>query len=178
MKVYCGKNVNPGVPLATSAVMSLMSGLLNEGRILYTDNFYTSVHLAHQILEQSTHIVGILRSNRKLNPQDVVQAKLKKGKHKAKESTAGVVVLKWKGKRDVMMLSTVHGEEEAEVQTKKGTMKKPAMIIAYNQSKSFVNLSDQMKSYSHCLRRRVKWYRKLAIELLSGSALVNAHVIY
>ncbi|XP_046986173.1 piggyBac transposable element-derived protein 4-like [Schistocerca americana] len=163
MKVYCGKNVNPGVPLATSVDMSLMSGLLNE---------------AHQILGQSTHIVGILRSNRKLNPQDVVQAKLKKGEHKAKESTAGVVVLKWKGKRDVLMLSTVHGEEEAEVQTKKGTMKKPAMIIAYNQSKSFIDLSDQMKSYSHCLRRRVKWYRKLAIELLAGSALVNAHVIY
>ncbi|XP_047115851.1 piggyBac transposable element-derived protein 4-like [Schistocerca piceifrons] len=172
MEVYCGRNVNPSVPLATSVFMSLMSGLLNESRILHTDNFYRSVHLAHQLLEQATHLVGTLISNRKLNPQDVVQAKLKKGEHKAKESTRGVVVLKWKDKRDVLMLSTVHGEEEAEVQTRNGTKKKPATIIDYNQPKSFIDHSDPMMSYSHCLRWGVKWYRKLAIELLAESALV------
>ncbi|XP_047004833.1 uncharacterized protein LOC124623086 [Schistocerca americana] len=149
MKVYCGKNANPGVPLATSVVMSFMSGLLNEGRILYTDNFNTSVHLALELLERSTHLVGTVRSNRKLNPQDVVQAKLKNGERKVKESSTGVVVLKWKDKRDVLMSCAVHGEEEAEIQTRKGTKKKTATIIDYNQSKSFIDLSDGMKSYSH-----------------------------
>ncbi|XP_047103704.1 uncharacterized protein LOC124722612 [Schistocerca piceifrons] len=122
-------------------------------------------------------LVGTVRSNRKLNPQDLVQAKLKKGEHKGKESTTVVAVLKWKDKRDVLILSTVHGEEEAEVQTRKGIKEKPAMIIGYNQSNSFINLSDQMKSYLHCLRRGVKWYRKLVVELLTESALVHAHVI-
>ncbi|XP_049828998.1 uncharacterized protein LOC126267738 [Schistocerca gregaria] len=65
-----------------------------------------------------------------------------------------------------------------EKKKQKGTKKKPAMIIDYNQSKSFIDISGQMKLYSHCLRRGVKWYRKLAVELLKGSALVNAHVIY
>ncbi|XP_049771949.1 uncharacterized protein LOC126152201 [Schistocerca cancellata] len=158
MKVCCEKNANPGVPLATSVVMSLMIGLLNEGSILYTDNFYTSVHLAHKLLEQSTHLDSTLRPNRKLNPQYVVQAKPKKGNTKQRKEP--------------------RCSKEAEVQTRKGTKKKPAMIIDYNQSTSFIDLSDQMKLYSHCLKQGVKWYRNLAIELLTGSALVNAHVIY
>lgn len=35
-----------------------------------------------------------------------------------------------------------------------------------------------MKSYNTSLRRGVKWYRKLAIELVVGSALVNAFIIH
>lgn len=35
-----------------------------------------------------------------------------------------------------------------------------------------------MKSYSTSLRRGIKWFRKLAVELITGSALVNAHVLY
>nr|CAH7763420.1 unnamed protein product [Callosobruchus chinensis] len=35
-----------------------------------------------------------------------------------------------------------------------------------------------MKAYNTCLRRGIKWYRKLAIELLTGTALVNAYVLH
>lgn len=35
-----------------------------------------------------------------------------------------------------------------------------------------------MKSYSTSLRSGIKWFRKLAVELLTGSALVNAHVLH
>jgi hypothetical protein len=42
----------------------------------------------------------------------------------------------------------------------------------------YIDLSDQMKAYTTSLRRGVKWYRKLAIELLAGSALVNAFILH
>ena len=35
-----------------------------------------------------------------------------------------------------------------------------------------------MKSYNSSLRQGVKWYRKLAIELVIGSALVNAYLLH
>jgi len=35
-----------------------------------------------------------------------------------------------------------------------------------------------MKAYNSSLRRGVKWYRKLAIELVVGSSLVNAYIIH
>ena len=39
-------------------------------------------------------------------------------------------------------------------------------------------LSDQMASYATTLRKGVKWYRKLATELLLGMSVVNAWVVY
>lgn len=35
-----------------------------------------------------------------------------------------------------------------------------------------------MKAYNHCLRRGTKWYRKLAMEVMFGSALVNAFIVF
>lgn len=178
VKIYCGKEARSGIPVSSSVVMKLMQDLLDSGRVLYTDNYYTSIHLAHQLLERSTYLVGTLRSNRKLNPPDVVKAKLKKNEVIAQESDTGVVVLKWKDKRDVLMLSTIHGEDTTAVETRKGVAHKPDMIIDYNNSKAFIDLSDQLKSYSCSLRRGIKWFRKLAIELITGTALVNSLILY
>nr|CAH7741472.1 unnamed protein product [Callosobruchus chinensis] len=55
-------------PLATRVVMELMEPLLNTVRTLYTDSFYTSVDLAHELRNSQTHLVGTLRQNRKPNP--------------------------------------------------------------------------------------------------------------
>nr|CAH7761197.1 unnamed protein product [Callosobruchus chinensis] len=35
-----------------------------------------------------------------------------------------------------------------------------------------------MSSYNMALRKGMKWYRKVALELITGTAVVNAHVIY
>lgn len=35
-----------------------------------------------------------------------------------------------------------------------------------------------MSSYSSALRKTIKWYRKIAIELLLGTSMVNAHFLY
>jgi hypothetical protein len=35
-----------------------------------------------------------------------------------------------------------------------------------------------MSSHSTSLQQSVKWYRKLALEVLLGTALVNAHFLY
>lgn len=69
MKIYCGRESEPGMPVSSSVVLTLMKDLLDSGRLLYTDNYYTSIHLAHELLMRSTHLVGTLRSNRKLNPK-------------------------------------------------------------------------------------------------------------
>lgn len=179
LKVYCGRDAQPGVPVASSVVLDLSKDLLDSGRIIYTDNFYTSVSLAHELAKRSTHLVGTLRSNRKLNPLDVIHAKLKTSETIARESNTGVIVLKWKDKRDVLVLSTLHDDRMVDVETENGkVVRKPQIILDYNNSKGFIDISDQMKAYSAALRRGVKWYRKLAIELITGTSLVNAHIIY
>lgn len=89
LKVYAGKENEP-VPCNSTAsekvVMELCKPILRTQRTLYTDNFYTSVRLADKLLAKKTHLVGTLRSNRKMNPSDVVSAELEIGKNKFSNS--------------------------------------------------------------------------------------------
>ncbi|XP_068235664.1 uncharacterized protein [Palaemon carinicauda] len=55
---------------------------------------------------------------------------------------------------------------------------KPESVLAYNKAKKGVDMSDQMSSYATALRRTLKWYHKLAVELLTGTCIVNAWVLY
>ena len=55
-------------------------------------------------------------------------------------------------------------------------IKKPEPLIDYNLAKKEIEMSDQISSYHTCLRKTKKWYRKLAIEFLTGTSLVNAWV--
>lgn len=186
-QVYTGRTEEPrpaGFGIAESIVMSLAEGLLNEGRTLYTDNFYTSCPLARILLTKSTHLVGTLRRSRKYLPKNITTKKLKKHEYVGQETSDGIVVSKWKDARDVLMLSTVHGLEmrvpppsskrkpaflptaNDEPTPKKKTANqsiklKPAAIIAYNSGKCGIDKSDQMASYGTCNRRGVKWHRKV-----------------
>lgn len=179
-KIYCGtekNNLTDSVP--TSIVMELCKNLLDCGRTIFVDNYYTSIELAHKLLNRQTHLVGTLRKNRKGNPKDVIAEKLRKGEVIAKESNSGVVILKWCDKREVLMLTTKHTNTMVTVKSKNGAERqKPEVIKDYNQNKSFIDLSDQIKAYSSCLRRSIKWYRKLAIEIMLGSGIVNAFILY
>lgn len=71
--IYCGKEYNVGESVPSAVVMKLMGNLLDCGRTLCTDNYYTSVSLAHSLLNRQTHLIGTLRSNRKFNPKNVIE---------------------------------------------------------------------------------------------------------
>jgi len=49
---------------------------LEKGRTVVTNNFYTPVPLAKQLLNKKTHLVGILRKNRRYLPKDVITRKI------------------------------------------------------------------------------------------------------
>lgn len=101
MTVYVGRDSVDGEYSASeNVVMKLTKDLLNAGRTLYMDNYYTGIPLVYRLLDNSTHSVGTLRANRKYIPEAVQKAKLKKGEH-IEESPEGVTVLKWCDSRDV-----------------------------------------------------------------------------
>lgn len=107
-KIYAGQESVPGVGVSTKIVMELAEEYLDKGRTTYTDNWYMSVTLANQLLNRSTNLVGTLRLNRKFNPVSVEKKKFKKGEFVASQSQNNIVVLKWKDKWDILMLSTKH----------------------------------------------------------------------
>lgn len=184
LSVYSGKDTNrsnTNISCAGKVVLSLMDNYLNEGRTLIVDNFYTGLQIAHILLDKNTHIVGTLRKNVKDCPKDILNAKLKVGEIKGKENDKGVVVSIWKDKRDVRFLSTKHWIEILNTgrKNRKGEdIKKPEAVIFYNKNKQGIDISDQMSSYFTPLRKTIRWYHKIAFQLLLGTAVVNSLILY
>ncbi|KAF2353273.1 PiggyBac transposable element-derived protein [Trinorchestia longiramus] len=147
------------------------------------DNYYTSVGLAEYLLGKKTYVCGTIRKNRKHLSKEVVVAKLKKKEMKCQENYSGIKLYNWRDKRNVFMISTVPEHDGSLVPSGKTNrngeeLKKPQCVLDYNNAKKGVDVSDQMTSYHTALRRSLKWHRKVAIEIMTGMSIVNAHVLY
>ncbi|XP_043493623.1 piggyBac transposable element-derived protein 4-like [Polistes fuscatus] len=103
--------------------------VFRQGHTLCTDNWYTSIDLANRLIEKNTHLIGTFRTNLRENPNDVIRTNLKRGELISKENNQGITVLKWKEKRDVLVLSTKHSSEMINIKTKRGFCFKPKIIV-------------------------------------------------
>lgn len=187
LQIYAGKNI-PNVSENNrghtyNVCMDLLEGLLHEGRTLFIDNYYTSVQLCRDLLDSQTYVCGTLRSNRKENPKDVVNKKLKRGQIYGQQNRDGIRVIKWVDKRPVVMISTVpnHDAELKATGAKNrngADILKPQAVMSYNKAKEGVDISDQMSSYYTTLRKTIKWYKKVFFEIALGTCVVNSWVIY
>ena len=110
-------------PITSKIVLTLIDELLDKGYCLYTDNFYTSPNLADYLAQRQINTIGTLRLNRIGVPKSVKEAKLKKG-----EATAAyrkkLIVLKWKDKKDVTILSSIHDAAFINSTSRRGREKK------------------------------------------------------
>ncbi len=195
--VYSGKIASErNVRVSEKVVLDLIKDYNNVGRTVVTDNWFTSLTLAEKLLQQKTHLVGTLRQNRKGIPNSLFQVKLnktdgstlkmknkklekiQKGDTVAMRNKSGVTIVHYKDKRSVLLLSTRHTLEMVEITKKYKTVVKPDSIHFYNRKKIGVDISDQMASYNDVLRKSMKWYRKLAFEMLLHMAVTNSWIVY
>jgi len=108
----------------------------------------------------------------------------------SKEDDNGIVVLKWRDTRDVRILSTKHApimvpstKKNRSIRTVSPSQQtpatlKPLAVVEYNARKCGIDYSDQIVSYATTIRKGIKWYRKLGIQLLLGISVVNALTVY
>lgn len=184
LELYCGVSEKyQSLGKTESVVARLMLPLLEKGVTLYTDNFYTSKPLADYLLSHKTYLCGTVRAFRKGLPKEVTKAKIKKGEVASLENDEGIKVFNWKDKRNVFILSTVPEHDDKLIATGKLSrngeeIKKPKCVMDYNKAKKGVDLSDQLSSYYTALRKNRKWYKKVALELVTGSCVVNAFIIF
>ena len=144
---------------------------------MYVDNFYTSVTLAEKLLRKKTYLLGTVRGNRKLIPKIKI-TDLERGDVVAYENAQKVVYMAWKDKRLVQMLSTKLKLGMRPVQVKRKMIDKPTFVLKYNDTKQGIDLSDQLSSYQSAVHKSVRWYHKVAEEVLLGTAVVNASIFY
>lgn len=164
--------------LSTKTVMSLIHDLKNRGYLLTTDNFYTSPELAELLLQCKTDICGTVRPNRKGLPPKIKSENLKRGDMIAFQK-GKMCAMKWKDKKNVLMLSTIHTADMVEVITKeKKVLKKPTSVINYNKTMGGVDKSDQCLSYYPVARNHQQKYYKKVFRHLLNQSVWNSFVLY
>ncbi|XP_067128002.1 piggyBac transposable element-derived protein 4-like [Centruroides vittatus] len=163
---------------STKIVLSLMDQLLNTGYMLFVDNYYTSPVLFDLLVNFKTDAIGTLRKNRKELPEDIKKKKLKKGDFIAFYRKK-LMTLKWQDKKEVCMLSTVHGAEVVPVQTRSGEEKlKPLVCVEYSRGMGGIDLADHcITTYSIARTRLKKYYQKMFRHLLDIT-IFNSFVLY
>jgi hypothetical protein len=124
-----------------------------------------------------TDCVGTMKISRKNVPKKVKDAKLNQGEIIA-QHCGPITVMKWRDKRNVVMISAYHYAEMKSV-TKRGKgRQKPACISEYNKWLGGVDLKDQLLQMYLAERKHLhKWYLKLFRRLLNATVL-NAMIIY
>lgn len=180
--IYTGKTTlfDPefrGQPISAQVVLSLMKPLLDKGYCLTTDNYYTSPQLAEFLVSRNTDTYGTIKKNRKGLPPSFCTKKLARGERVAFKKNK-MLVLRWRDKREVHMLSTVHNNS-TRVITKRNTSEvKPELAIAYCHTKGGVDLVDQhLADYPIPRKRGKKYYKKIFFHFFE-LAIWNSFVLF
>lgn len=82
---------------------TLIKPYLNRGHKLFIDNWYSLPSLANYLHTRKTNVTGAARKNRKGMP--TLSTKLKVGQTES-QYTKNMLVIRWKDRRDIFMLTT------------------------------------------------------------------------
>ncbi|PVD27697.1 hypothetical protein C0Q70_12868 [Pomacea canaliculata] len=157
-------------------VQRLLGPLKSLGYCLYTDTYYTSLALAEDLASSNTGFTGTVLSNRIGLPKEFMNTKLDTGGVDFRRCK-NTVVLRWKDKTDVAVLSTIHRPQMVAVNTCTSVKKRPTAIVDYHKNMGGVDLNDHMISYNAFYRKTTKWWKKLAFHMLTLT-MVQAHCLY
>lgn len=162
---------------AANVVLHLMSEKLNNGHSLYMGSFYNSFYLATKLIQERTFCTGTLRVNMINVPMDVVMAKLKKYDTIARYSQ-GVMIGKWKDKREVAYISTEFKNNVVLSANKNGKKQvKPEPIENINRFMCDTDNRDEMQSYYPFSMNTIRWYKKIGIHVIQ-MLLMNSFYLY
>ena len=160
--------------ISGSVVKTFLSDYVNQGRVLYCDNWYSSPKLFKYLYEHNTGACGTARANRKFMPK--ISVIVNKGESVSRNCD-GIMCVKWCDNRVVHMLSSVHEDRWVDCQKRTGEMmKKPACVVEYNQKMRIVDKCDMLISSVECVRKSTRWYIKLFFHLLDMTVLNAYHL--
>ncbi|KAL4099071.1 hypothetical protein QTP88_023560 [Uroleucon formosanum] len=112
----------------------------------------------------------------------VTDVKLKRGEIVGKENAEGIVVAKWKDKRDVTMLLIRHGIDMIYTGKKnrnKENIVKPEIIISYNNGKAGTAVVNALIVYNRTHERKLKitQFRKILVDQMLELEKQNESIV-
>lgn len=176
-EVYLGKlngiaekNQGPRV------VKTLASHWYGSGRNITTDNFFTDITLAEELLSQNLTIVGTIRKTRKDLPKSLLDIRERATYSSQFLFTRNLTLVSYvtKPNKFVVLLSSMHHEHDIAGEDLKF---KPSIITSYNETKSGVDCLDKIVREYSSKRISRRWPLRLFYNWLD-IASYNAFVIW
>ena len=169
LRLYFGKETDiiqdSSLAYTTRVIFTLVEPLQGLGYHVITDRFYSSPELAKQLEQRGLIFTGRVQVNQRRMPLAVKSKtsdrQLQRGEVRAYRD-GKAMVLQWKDKRVITILTTSGSCNVVPVTTHRGQHKeKPAVIQLYNDKMLGEDKSDQLASYYAFLRKSMKWWRKV-----------------
>ncbi|XP_014290398.1 piggyBac transposable element-derived protein 4 [Halyomorpha halys] len=180
LEIYAGRqpdgpyNVNN---TASEVVMRIAEPILNTGRNITLDNYFTSIPLASELLEKKTTIVGTLRKNKKEIPVRFIETN-RRDLHSSLfgfTKTSVLVSYKVKHNKNVLVLSTLHKDHKIDTET--GDLLLPEVITFYNLTKGAVDMVDRMKGLYSVARVSCRWPLTIFFGMMNIGG-INSQIIF
>ena len=164
-----------GTNRISDLVKRLVHPWINSGRTVTTNNYFTSVELAEDLLRINTTLVGTMRRNRKEIPRES-QSDHQSPEHSSifcfdRQLTLASYVSK--PRHVVIFLSSMHHDKVVNDEQKK----KPDIILYYNDTKGGVDRMNQMAQTYSCKRKTKRWPMTFFFNLIDVSGIA-AFVIW
>ena len=189
-EVYMGKNAdsqqtNAPSSLTLRVVIDLCKPIVQTGRHLYIDRFYTSRALLYHLRRMKIYTCGTVMINRGF-PHEIVPAtnkELERGTHLWRlDHSSGILAVTWQDQKPISFMSSIHqpSDEPANVRrhTKQGValqISAPTCVVDYNEKMGGVDLNDRMTKLDKS-RKTYHWYNRLSRKAMLWCAY-NAFIL-
>ncbi|XP_047118372.1 piggyBac transposable element-derived protein 4-like [Schistocerca piceifrons] len=131
-----------------------LGNYLSKGYHIFVDNFFMSVPFVKSLYKLGTYITGTVRKSRKYLPEQFRKKFGIGGKMYCKSGPILACACREKESQciPIILLSSKVGSGDIEVKNKNKTVKKPEIILKYNQYVGGIDTSDMML-YAHLVER-------------------------
>lgn len=177
LDIYKGKEPNDkkAKNVGTNVVLLLSESYRNTGRNITCDNFFTSLQLGRQLLQNKLTLVGTIRKNRGELPTAFITTKKRNPFSTIYGFQKDSTIISYCPKKNkvVTLLSTMHYDKGREMTSKNV----PEIISYYNSTKGGVDTMDQMTRCYSVKRMTRRWPMIVFFNMIDISAL-NAIIIW
>lgn len=176
LQVYLGKTADKPEKEQGKRVVLDMVSCLGQGYGITTDNFFTSVPLAHELLDRGLTLCGTLRQNKREIPSVLMPNRNREEKSSVFAFTKKITLASYvpkKGKA-VIVLSSEHHDDKVGNETDDY---KPHIIQHYNETKGSVDTMDKMVNEYSVKRATKRWPFVLFQNMLDIAAL-NGFILW
>ena len=182
LEAYLGQQ--PAGPFRQSnkpddVVLRLVEPISNRsgrGRVVTTDNWFTSLRLARELRNRNLSLIGTVKKNRVFVPKAMLEKRPIYTTMFGYLEDATLLDYQTKKNRHVLLLTTVP-EVMNESISAQDNAQRPEAILLYNRTKGAVDSVDKMKSAYDVSRGTKRWNIVMWFALMNMAG-INALIIY